>query len=265
MTCNCDKRWERLEQILDKTNEFNRVTPGVSGVTHHSVLDILAAIKRVNDEAREQNAAASAGPIPPVSVWPLAPLATPSSALDLGPPSANCMKYAREWLEKEDRSGGLAITYGTKTFPAHILAELERLQEQLATANDYASEQNRLVASLRAELDTIKRQAEDATEYVLAVVNKELRAELERLRDEVDELQLEADEWSRRAETHRKPRILGPAIKYGEMIVSLPLPATFDDVQQYHFGTLGRIVIGYLTTEGFKTPEECRRMGIVLP
>jgi len=65
-----------------------------------------------------------------------------------------------------------------------------------------------------------------------------------------------------------KPHILGPAIQYDDLIVSLPRPATQMDVWHkmagflhYHARALPH-VFGYLTNEGFKTVEECRQSGI---
>jgi len=47
----------------------------------------------------------------------------------------------------------------------------------------------RAYLALRAELAAIKAQASDATEYVLAVENRELRAEVERLKTRVKTLE----------------------------------------------------------------------------
>jgi hypothetical protein len=80
-------------------------------------------------------------------------------------------------IERLERSmmnwQGLTLTLKTMHEAAAALRELQACR----------GEDSENIADLRAQFATIKAAAEDATEYVLALENKELRADNARLRE----------------------------------------------------------------------------------
>lgn len=73
--------------------------------------------------------------------------------------------------------------------------------EKLHAKSDIAAElayRDMRITELEAELTAIKAQAEDATEYVLAQINAELRAENNRLRKKEGELRIKSEFLSAR-------------------------------------------------------------------